>query len=53
MTEFDTPVIQKLQTTSLQQITSTGVLTVYEGWSIKKLSEFFSKHKITGVIVAK
>lgn len=36
--------------TAKELMTST-VLTAYEGWSIKRLADFFSKHKISGAPV--
>ncbi|MDX1695587.1 MAG: CBS domain-containing protein [Ketobacteraceae bacterium] len=34
-----------------QDIMTTNVLSVYEGWSIKRLSDFFVKHGISGAPV--
>ncbi len=36
---------------SLGELMSTEVLTVYEGWSIKRLAGFFVKHHISGAPV--
>lgn len=36
---------------SLKDIMSTKVLTVYEGWSVRRLSQFFIKHQISGAPV--
>lgn len=36
---------------SLKEIMSKNVLTVYEGWSIRRLSQFFLKHQISGAPV--
>jgi predicted transcriptional regulator len=36
---------------SLKDIMSKNVLTVYEGWSIRRLSQFFIKHQISGAPV--
>ncbi len=33
------------------ELMTTDVLTVYEGWSIKRLTDFFIKHRITGAPV--
>ena len=35
----------------LSELISKDVLTVYEGWSIKKLASFFVKHHISGAPV--
>lgn len=36
---------------ALTDVMSKHVLTVYEGWSIKRLSQFFLKHNISGAPV--
>ena len=51
MTELETPILHTLKTLQIEQCLNKDVLTVYEGWSIKKLSEFFAKHKISGAPV--
>ncbi|MDU0354980.1 CBS domain-containing protein [Paraglaciecola aquimarina] len=40
-----------LRQMTVSQIMSDGVLTVYEGWSIRRLSKFFIKHNISGAPV--
>lgn len=40
-----------LQNTSARDIMQSNVLTVYEGWSIRRLSQFFQKHRISGAPV--
>ncbi|MDM7862157.1 CBS domain-containing protein [Alteromonas sp. ASW11-36] len=44
-------VLDLLEKYPVAAIASTDLLTAYEGWSIKKLSEFFAKHRITGAPV--
>ncbi|TVZ38364.1 CBS domain protein [Alteromonadaceae bacterium 2753L.S.0a.02] len=49
---FVRPVVQELLSHySLCELMSKDVLTVYEGWSVKQLSEFFVKHGISGAPV--
>tara|TARA_R110000868_G_scaffold106091_7_gene291140 strand:- start:1127 stop:1639 length:513 start_codon:yes stop_codon:yes gene_type:complete len=36
---------------TLSEVMSKHLLTVYEGWSIKRLSQFFLKHDISGAPV--
>lgn len=38
-------------TTQAKDIMHTDVLSVYEGWSIQRLADFFMKHKISGAPV--
>lgn len=40
-----------LQAVKVSQIMTPEVLTVYEGWSIRRLSQFFLKHGISGAPV--
>lgn len=40
-----------LAATPISNIMSSDVLTVYEGWSIRRLSQFFLKHHISGAPV--
>ncbi|WP_158968737.1 HPP family protein [Paraglaciecola sp. L3A3] len=42
---------QALNQVNISKIMSNGVLTVYEGWSIRRLSKFFIKHNISGAPV--
>jgi len=35
----------------LSELMSKDVLTVYEGWSVRRLSQFFLKHKLSGAPV--
>ncbi|MGJ8680119.1 CBS domain-containing protein [Paraglaciecola sp.] len=35
----------------ISEVMSKTILTVYEGWSIKRLSQFFRKHHISGAPV--
>lgn len=51
MVSDKTTVLDLLEKYPVAAIASADLLTVYEGWSIKKLSEFFAKHKITGAPV--
>ena len=44
-------VVEKLNSLSVKDIMSSNLLTVYEGWSIRKLSQFFLKHGISGAPV--
>jgi predicted transcriptional regulator len=44
-------VYEYLNEISLKDIMSKNVLTVYEGWSIRRLSQFFIKHQISGAPV--
>ena len=43
--------LQDLQQLPLTDVMSREVLTVYEGWSIKRLAGFFVKHNISGAPV--
>ena len=38
-------------TTQASEIMHKNVLSVYEGWSIQRLADFFMKHKISGAPV--
>jgi predicted transcriptional regulator len=38
-------------TTQAKDVMHTEVLSVYEGWSIQRLADFFMKHKISGAPV--
>jgi predicted transcriptional regulator len=44
-------IYELLNKMSLTDIMSLNVLTVYEGWSIRRLSQFFIKHQISGAPV--
>lgn len=43
--------VDSLKKLAAKDIMTTDVLTAYEGWSIKRLSGFLVKHKISGVPV--
>ncbi|WOH36495.1 CBS domain-containing protein [Thalassotalea fonticola] len=43
--------LSELSNFSLTDIISKNVLTVYEGWSVKRLASFFVKHRISGAPV--
>lgn len=43
--------LELLDHISLNEMMSKQVLTVYEGWSIRRLSQFFIKHAISGAPV--
>lgn len=51
MIDTNGQILENLQQTKVEELATQGVLTVYEGWSIKKLSEFFAKHRISGAPV--
>lgn len=42
---------ERLNQYALKNFMNKELLTVYEGWSIKKLSSFFVKHKVSGAPV--
>jgi len=42
---------EQLTSFNVSDVMSTNLLTVYEGWSIRKLSQFFLKHNISGAPV--
>ncbi len=44
-------VLEDLSTLGVRDVMSSNVLTVYEGWSIKRLAGFFVKHDISGAPV--
>ncbi len=44
-------VLEDISNINIRDIMSTNVLTVYEGWSIKRLAGFFVKHNISGAPV--
>lgn len=43
--------LEDISALRLAELMSTQVLTVYEGWSIKRLAGFFVKHNISGAPV--
>jgi len=47
----DFPIQEYLQQANVADVMSTTLLTVYEGWSVRKLSQFFLKHNISGAPV--
>ncbi|MCG8671065.1 MAG: CBS domain-containing protein [Pseudomonadales bacterium] len=51
MTQFSENVIESAQAILAKDIMTSEVLSVYEGWSIKRLADFFVKHKISGAPV--
>lgn len=51
MTQFSANIIESAQQILAKDIMTKDVLTVYEGWSIKRLSDFFVKHEISGAPV--
>lgn len=52
MQYLDTSVrLEDISALRLAELMSTQVLTVYEGWSIKRLAAFFVKHNISGAPV--
>jgi len=44
-------VLEDISDLSIRDVMSSEVLTVYEGWSIKRLAGFFVKHGISGAPV--
>lgn len=40
-----------LRNVAIQNMMSTQVVSAYEGWSIRRLSDFFAKHNISGAPV--
>ena len=52
MVAFDeTPVLADISGLGVKELMSRDILTVYEGWSIKRLAGFFVKHHISGAPV--
>ncbi|GAC12828.1 CBS domain-containing protein [Aliiglaciecola lipolytica] len=51
MNELTCTISDSLREIKVGALKQQNVLTVYEGWSIKKLSEFFIKHNISGAPV--
>lgn len=51
VTDLKSAKIKDLTKATLADIMSTQVLTIYEGWSIKRLASFFVKHNISGAPV--
>lgn len=51
MTQNSADITESLKTIIAEEIMTTDVLTVYEGWSIKRLADFFVKHRISGAPV--
>jgi predicted transcriptional regulator len=45
------PIDDVLKNTKVIKVMSSKLLTVYEGWSVRKLSQFFLKHNISGAPV--
>lgn len=43
--------MEHLESINVKSIMTVDVLTVYEGWSIRRLSQFFLKHNISGAPV--
>jgi predicted transcriptional regulator len=43
--------LEDISSINIRDIMSPNVLTVYEGWSIKRLAGFFIKHNISGAPV--
>jgi predicted transcriptional regulator len=43
--------LENISAIPLHQLMSKQVLTVYEGWSIKRLASFFVKHHVSGAPV--
>lgn len=43
--------LEDISAVTLQSFLSTDVLTIYEGWSIKRLAGFFVKHNGSGAPV--
>ena len=42
---------QTMRSIIVRDTMTTGVLTVYEGWSIRRLSKFFENHGVSGAPV--
>ncbi len=51
MTQPNEQITNTVAETLARNIMTKDVLTVYEGWSIKRLSDFFVKHEISGAPV--
>lgn len=47
----DTDRLGDISALRVSDLMSTGVLTAYEGWSIKRLAAFFVRHQISGAPV--
>ena len=43
--------VEELKIIKVEDVMKSEVLTVYEGWSIRRLSQFFQKHRISGAPV--
>ncbi len=48
---IESSVLKALSSKGVDDVMSTDVMTVYEGWSIKRLAGFFVKHNISGAPV--
>lgn len=48
---IESSVLEDISDMNISEIMSCNVLTVYEGWSIKRLAGFFVKHNISGAPV--
>jgi predicted transcriptional regulator len=49
--EYSMGSLEDISALTLAELMSNQVLTVYEGWSIKRLAAFFVKHNISGAPV--
>lgn len=51
MQQFSPELVTSLNQILARDIMTKEVLTVYEGWSIKRLADFFVRHRISGAPV--